>query len=206
MSDQTPWPSVLLASRSPRRREFLSAAGIPHVAEHPGFDDSVLVPGKIHPSRFVAALAYLKAWAGAQLPLAASVRVIIGADTTCIHEDRMIGTPRDESEAARMLRELSDSQHDVVTAVAIIDSKHRRRAIFTDTASVSVGHLSESMIGDYLATDAWKGKAGAYNLSERIAAGWPIHCRGDETTVMGLPMQKLLPILRDIASPPGVLL
>ena len=199
MSLETPWPSVLLASRSPRRREFLSAAGIPHLAEHPGFDDSVLAPGLVSPSRFVAALAYLKAWAGARLPSASNCRVILGADTTCIHDDRMIGTPRDEAEAVRMLHRLSDSTHDVVTAVAVIDSRQRRRTLFTDAASVTVGHLTESMINDYVASGAWQGKAGAYNLSERIAAGWPLRCEGDETTVMGLPMRKLLPLLRSIA-------
>jgi predicted house-cleaning NTP pyrophosphatase (Maf/HAM1 superfamily) len=55
------------------------------------------------------------------------------------------------------------------------------------------------MIDEYVSSGAWKGKAGAYNLSERIAAGWPLRCEGDETTVMGLPMLKLLPLLRSIA-------
>ena len=51
---------------------------------------------------------------------------------------------------------------------------------------------TEDEIQTYLSTGGWKGKAGAYNVSERIDAGWPIHCEGDLTSVMGLPMKRLL--------------
>ena len=53
-----------------------------------------------------------------------------------------------------------------------------------------------SVIYSYVAGGEWRGKAGAYNLSERIQAGWPIECKGDPTTVMGLPMRKLSRLLK----------
>lgn len=195
MRNTTNWPTVLLASRSPRRREFLTRAGVPHTAEHPGFDDSVLRPGRVSAREWVAALAYLKAWAGAQLPPARDASVILGADTTCVKNGHMLGTPADETEAAAMLGELSNSEHDVITGVALIDPRDGSRSIFTDAARVSVGTLSREMIDDYVRSGGWQGKAGGYNLSERIAAGWPITYDGDETTIMGLPMKALLPEL-----------
>ncbi|MFZ4573819.1 MAG: Maf family protein [Phycisphaerales bacterium] len=191
----SPLPRVLLASRSPRRREFLSRAGVPHRAEHPGFDDAVLRPGRVTPREWVAALAYLKAWAGAALDCAGESEIVLGADTTCVKHGRMLGTPADEQEAAAMLEAFSESEHEVITGVAMIERSTGRRHIFTDSASVRVGKLTDSMISDYLATGGWKGKAGGYNLSERVEAGWPIVFEGDETTIMGLPMRALLPML-----------
>jgi predicted house-cleaning NTP pyrophosphatase (Maf/HAM1 superfamily) len=56
---------------------------------------------------------------------------------------------------------------------------------------VRVGHIPDLEIEWYLASGQWRGKAGAYNLSERLTAGWPIEYDGDPGTIMGLPMRKL---------------
>jgi septum formation protein len=182
-----------LASRSPRRRQLLDEAALDHAAEHPGFDDSDLSPGKVTASQWVGALAYLKAAAGAAHAAAGST--VLGADTAIIKDGSLIGTPRDHAEAFRILRTLSDGTHDVVTGVALLDPATGRRAIFVDRASVTVGHLSDCMISAYLATGAWQGKAGGYNLRERLVDGWPLQFSGDPTTVMGLPMKALSPQL-----------
>ncbi len=192
-------PRVLLASRSPRRREFLSRAGVPHVAEHPGFDDAVLRPGRVSAREWVAALAYLKAWAGTKLECASEAELVIGADTTCVKQGRMLGTPESAAEASEMLATFSEADHEVITGVAIIERSSGRRHVFTDTARVRVGRLTPEMIRAYLATDGWRGKAGGYNLSERVEAGWPITFEGDETTIMGLPMRALVPMLAGCA-------
>lgn len=178
-----------LASRSPRRRQLLDEAGFAHEAHHPGFDDSDLAPGSVSPAHWVAALAYLKAAAGAQA--ASPDCTVLGADTAIVKDGTLIGTPRDGADAYRILRGLSDGTHEVVTGVALVDASTGRRKIFVDRAAVTVGHLSDAMIRDYLATDAWRGKAGGYNLRERQADGWPLVHTGDATTVMGLPMNLL---------------
>lgn len=183
-------PTILLASRSPRRRAFLLAAGIAHEAEHPGVEDSVLEPGDVSPQQWVMSLAYLKAQAGAsQAP--GRHRLVIGADTTCVVDGKLVGTPKDEAEAREIIRNFVGRSHEVLTGVAIVDTKTGSRELFFDTASVVFGNLEESQIDEYVATGGWAGKAGAYNLAERIEAGWPIVTSGDETTVMGLPMAKL---------------
>lgn len=154
----------------------------------------MLVPGDVTPQVWVAALAYLKAMAGMEAfggPGAASRGILVGADTACVKDGRLIGTPQDASEAERIIRRLSDSQHDVVTGVALIDPISGERVIFADTARVWVGHLGDAEIDEYIRSEEWVGKAGAYNLAERLGAGWPIQYVGDPSTIMGLPMQAL---------------
>lgn len=183
---------LVLASRSPRRREMLREAGIAHLAAHPGVEDSHLEPGPVTPAQWVAALAYLKARAGAAR--APSDAFVLGADTTCVHRGRLVGTPLDAADAERMLRGFQRDEHEVLTGVALVGPSGERRELFVDRAVVRVGDLG-AWIAAYVSGGEWRGKAGAYNLAERLAAGWPIEYEGDPTTIMGLPMIALLPRL-----------
>lgn len=190
---------VLLASRSPRRRELLDQAGIPHEVIDSGVDDSQLRPGVVAADQWVAALAYLKAAAAAsrlaEAPPAgdhAPTEIVLGADTVVVDRDEIIGQPRDADDAQRILRRLSNGSHSVLTGVALVDPATGRRDIFTDRAEVAVGPISDQCIDDYVRSGLWRGKAGAYNLAERLAAGWPIRFDGDAGTIMGLPMRQLV--------------
>ncbi len=203
-------PFVLLASRSPRRQALLTEHDVPHEAIHPGFEDGVLVPGAVTPAQWVASLAYLKAWSGAALPNARADggRVVIGADTACLMDERLIGTPGSTTEAEHMIRSFIAREHDVLTGVAMLDMRGHegdvhalpgdRRQVFVDRARVRVGHVSDGQVREYLDSGLWQGKAGAYNLSERLNAGWPIEFQGDHTTIMGLPMKALLRRLHEL--------
>ncbi len=198
-------PRLFLASRSPRRRELLSMHNIRHEAEHPGFDDSHLSPGKTSPRHWVTSLANLKALAGFEL-LEARGRAqefdyVLGADTTCIRAGRVLGTPADAADALRIIALLSGGQHDVITGVALINTRTRRRTLFADRARVHVGTIPRDEIDRYIGSGRWQGKAGAYNLHERIDAGWPITFEGDATTITGLPMGMLLRVLRRLDQP-----
>lgn len=186
-------PLVLLASRSPRRQELLRAAEIEFVAAQPALDDGQLHPGDVDAERWVAAMAYLKAAAAVRqglhtaLDTSRPIGVVLGADTVVSLRGRIIGQPRDRDDAERILRQLADAEHDVLTGVALVCPATGRRDIWTDRARVDVGPIDDAEIARYLDTGAWRGKAGAYNLSERIAAGWPIRYEGDSGTIMGLP-------------------
>lgn len=188
---------VLLASRSPRRTELLTGAGISHEARHPGFDDAVLEPGVVTPAQWVAALAYLKAWSMWRSGTCTGFDVVLGADTACVLDGRMIGTPRDAAEARGMIEGFLDREHEVVTGVALIDVRTGTRRVFAERARVRMGHVDEEEIARYIATDLWKGKAGAYNLEERVRAGWALAWDGDPGTVMGLPIQRVSRMLRE---------
>lgn len=101
-----------------------------------------------------------------------------------------------------MIRNLRDGSHDVVTGVAIIDTRSGERHLFTDAARVTVGSILDAEIDAYVRGDDWRGKAGAYNLRDRIAAGWPMTFVGDETTIMGLPMLRLVEVLNRLKGRP----
>lgn len=171
---------------------MLSEAGIEHEARHPGFDDSALVPTGVSAAEWVTALAHLKAAAGAELARGEGMpRLVLGADTTCVQGTTFLGTPATPEEAERMLRGFVGVEHEVVTGVAVIDTLTGRRWLFADRAMVRWGEVSDEQIRAYVASGEWQGKAGGYNLRERLEAGWKIEFEGDPTTIMGLPMRVL---------------
>jgi septum formation protein len=189
---------VFLASSSPRRRLLLQEAGVPFQWADPGVDDAVLSRGEVTPAQWVASLAFLKASAGIErLPVdEADARwVVLGADTLVVKDGELIGQARDADAARRTIERLRNGSHQVLTGVALLDMRTGEREIFVDAASVRVGPLSDGQISTYVAGGGWRGKAGAYNLGERLAEGWPIEFTGDPTTIVGLPMRRLVPML-----------
>jgi len=193
---------LYLASQSPRRRQLLDEASIRYTTIESGIDDSQLTPHNCNPAHWAAALAYLKAAAARQhIPNKNTHAIILGADTIVVKNRNIIGKPRDRDDARRIIKGLRDGSHEVITGVAILNSITHARTFFTDNSRVDVGNLTDEQIESYLDTNTWQGKAGAYNLSERLTQGWPITCQGDPTSVMGLPMQRLIPILKPYADP-----
>lgn len=184
----------ILASRSPRRRLLLEEMGVAFEAAESGIDDGSLEPGACSPRQWVAALAYLKAAAVARSG-AGSGATVLGADTVCAVDGRLLGQPRDAAEAEAMIRAVEDREHEVLTGVALVSSENR--TFLADVAVVRVGRIGDEAIGEYIASGNWRGKAGGYNLSERLEAGWPIEVTGDPGTVMGLPVRRLAPLLAD---------
>ncbi len=203
---------VVLASQSPRRRDLLLRAGVVHSVAPRLVDDTHLCPGAVKPGQWATALAYLKAVGAARAlgsgPVdargGAGLRtLVLGADTVVVKGDRLIGKAENPAEAREIIETLSDGEHEVVTGVALVEMGGKGsgsvewRRLFADTARVRVGAISPADLAAYVSGDGWRGKAGAYNLEERVQAGWPISWSGDPTTVMGLPMARLVPMLRD---------
>ncbi len=196
--------ALRLASASPRRSLLLREAGFEHHVSPAPIDDSDLAPGVGTVAGWVAGLAYLKA-RSAWDTLSAEERAgmaVLGADTVVVKAGRVLGKPRDEAHAGRMIRALARGHHDVLTGVCIL-APGAARLIFTDAARVRVGDIPAPTIEAYVASGDWRGKAGAYNLSERLNAGWPIEYDGDPGTIMGLPMRRLTPALQRILRGPS---
>lgn len=171
---------------------MLREAGIDHVVMPPAIDDAVLPERPGDPSEFTMAMALFKA---AQVEPALERGWVLAADTMAHDGSSLIGKPRDRSHARSMLAGFRGGAHDVWTGVALLQPSTGRRWIFADRARVSLGDLADVALDAYLDTDAWQGKAGAYNYADRLDAGWPLSCEGDPCTVMGLPMRRLAPIL-----------
>ena len=179
----------ILASASPRRRALLEQAGYRVTCIRPSVDDGRLVP-RDSPSRWwVIAMAWLKA---------RSVMVnhdvgdtILAADTVCYQHGRIIGKPADRAAASAMLRGFQNAQHEVLTGVCLLCPKTRRRELFVESARVTLGELRDDDLERYLDGDQWRGKAGGYNLHERLTEGWPLTWIGDDATITGLPLRRL---------------
>lgn len=210
-------PPLILASQSPRRAQLLRDAGLVFEQRSPPFEDPDQPPGELTGSEAEGyAIALAKRKAASLAPGIDPPRLILAADTICIDDQgRLVGKPTDRDDAERMLRAFVNTTHRVVTGVALLrvggpelSQAHDRREAhadtawacrgvydFADTATVSFGPIGDDALRRYLASDDWQGKAGGYNLFDRLAAGWPIEVTGDPSTVVGLPMRRLTAVL-----------
>jgi septum formation protein len=196
--------SILLASASPRRRLMLESQGFDVTVVPPPIDDARAPIAERDERRLVEALAWFKAAQVLADPATESERrraeFLIAADTMCVADGRAIGKPRDADEARAMIASLAGRRHAVMTGVCLIALPQGTRRLFSDVAFVEVGVMAPGMLDEHLASGRWRGRAGGYNFAEVVDAGWPIVCEGDPTTVMGLPMRRLVPMLRGAPS------
>lgn len=192
-------PRVLLASGSPRRRKLLEAAGFAVEVKEPKIDDGAVHVHESVPARLVISLAWFKASQVAVVPI--NVVALVAADTVCDVEGVVLGKPADRAAAAAMLASMFDSSHTTRTGVCVRSAEGR--LLFEDASIVRMGRPTPEDLERYLDSEEWMGKAGGYNLADRLQAGWPIECEGDPTTVMGLPMARLGPLLHELAGRHG---
>jgi len=187
-----PYPTFILASRSPRRRELLTEAGYRFRAVAPRLAEPAYIPPGVPPAHLAEALAYFKARSVAEvLPC----EIVLGADTVVTREGRTFGKAADEAEARRMLRDLSGSRHTVTTGLALLAPAPAaqpppRRYVASDTTVIVMRELSDEEIDAYVASGEWRDKAGAYAIQE-TADAFVDHVEGSYTNVVGLPMELL---------------
>lgn len=196
-------PMLILASKSPRRRQLLAEAGYRYEVRVPPFDDPPQphVHGKEDARQLAADLAKAKVQSLIEVVRdeikskgqpSHSACVLLAADTICVdHQGQLLGQPADQADARNMIRTFTNQSHEVITGIALADLNDSPIESWSDVASVTLGHLTDEQLDTYLVSGDWQGKAGGYNLFDRQQAGWPLHVEGDPTTVVGLPMQKL---------------
>jgi septum formation protein len=193
-------PTLLLASRSPRRRTLLTQAGIDPIVWPVDLDETPL-PGET-PVEMVCRLAEAKARAA--LARTEAGRVVLAADTAVIDRGAWLGKPADEAEAVEMLMDLSGRSHEVVTALSVIrrrDGRQRLRAVRTD---VRMRAYSRAEAAAYAAGGSPLDKAGGYGIQDR--SFHPVDLArmdGCFTNVMGLPLCALGEALHALGVDPG---
>ena len=159
------WPHpIVLASTSPRRRSMLEDEGWKPLVRSPHVDDGLLASQGASAVAWSSAMAWLKARSvmTIQPPVEFTRYTILAADTVCDLDGRVIGQPSSKEEARGFLHGFRGRSHDVTTSVCLLEPSIGRRFIFSDSACVQMGDLSDDMIDAYLETDLWKGKAGGY--------------------------------------------
>jgi len=176
---------LVLASKSPRRREILLKAEIPHTIITKETEE--IFPGHIPMREVPEYLACLKA--KDILPEINEQQVILAADTIVLLNNKIYGKPDDVEDAVRILKELSGQTHEVITGVCLMSkSKHLS---FSDVTKVHFKDLDEEMIRRYIADCHPLDKAGAYAIQEWIGMIGISSIEGDYYNIVGLPVNKV---------------
>lgn len=192
MSRANASPLLRLASSSPRRRALLEQIGVPHRVVDVDVNEGLL-PGEL-PDAYVSRLAVAKARAAWQ-KLAPGERLpVLGADTSVVLDDAILGKPRDEQHALVMLSRLSGRTHRVLSGVALIDEQAERIAV--SETWVTFRALSPAERLAYWHSGEPRDKAGAYAV-QGIAAMFIARLEGSYSGVMGLPLYETAQLLRD---------
>lgn len=180
-------PEIVLASGSPRRSEILTSVGWTFTKDVPDIDESVI--GDESPAEYVERLAIGKAKAVAQKHPGA---IVLGADTTVVVDETIIGKPIDLDDARRMIAILAGRWHDVLTGVALASDDRVQSGL--QTTSVKFAAMTDAEI-EFLAVNGDPlDKAGAYAVQAQ-AALFIEGIRGDYWNVVGLPISLVYQLI-----------
>lgn len=183
---------TILASASPRRRELLEMLGVRDLKIIPATGEEGTIEGE-SPEKTVCRLSREKA-----LEVAGRVEgrpLIIAADTVVFAEGQILGKPKDEAEAGKMLSLLSGREHAVFTGVTLV----RGEEVITEyeRTLVRFRRMTQAEISAYIATGEPMDKAGAYG-AQGIGALFVEGITGDFFNVMGLPLCRLALMLKKL--------
>lgn len=184
---------ILLASKSPRRRELIASLGLEYSIVDIDVNEHVAV---LPPASQVAQLLAERKSQGYVASLQPG-QVLLTADTVVVHNDRILGKPHTRETAVAMLHDLSDDVHQVYTGVCLRSLK--RTVSFTECTHVRFRHLSEEVIDYYIDNYKPYDKAGAYGIQEWIGMVGVERIEGCFYNVMGLPVGRLYEALKQIA-------
>ena len=181
---------LVLASGSPRRAEILERAGWPHEIIVAGIDETLLPDEEA--ASYVQRLARSKA---EKVASGLDGGLVLGADTTVVVADQILGQPVDEADARRMLELLNAKWHEVLTGVALVRVGGETR-IGYETTHVRFAEMSDEEIDWYIGTGEPFGKAGAYGIQGK-ASIFIEEIEGDYFNIMGLPIRLVYKLASD---------
>lgn len=188
---------LLLASKSPRRRELLSQLGI--AVAFVDIDVDERLPAPVAADCVAEQTALLKA-AGYRRPLGFQ-QVLVTADTVVVCQGQVLGKPHSREEASEMLHRLSGRTHEVYTGVCLRTATGQRS--FSERTEVEFRTLSDREIDHYIATCRPYDKAGAYGIQEWIGMIGIRAIKGCYYNVMGLPLARLYAELSELLNTEG---
>ena len=182
--------SVILASQSPRRKELLGLFHIPFIVRVSDADETM------DPNASAAEQVGLVSRRKAEAVNREMEDVVIAADTIVVCDGQLLGKPKDEADAYRMLRLLSGRDHQVMTGMTVLRGDICETV--TEITDIHFRELSDREINAYIRAKEPMDKAGAYGI-QGGAALFADRLVGDYYNVMGLPVCRLGQLLRQIA-------
>lgn len=178
--------TIVLASSSPRRIDLLSRYNIDPIVIKAKIEEKIL-PGQ-PPEQVAMALAFQKANYVAKL--LDVERIVIGADTIVACQGKILGKPKDEEEARKMLQFLSNKEHKVISGISIIKSNTNIKLVDFEKTLVKFRKLDPIRIENYIKTGESMGKAGGYAI-QGLGGVLIEKIDGCYFNVMGLPLYRL---------------
>lgn len=173
---------LVLASKSPRRSEILTNAGIDFTIRVADADETIAEG--TNPEDAVVMLAARKAMAVERN----KDEIILGADTVVVLDNKILGKPKDREDAFNMLKSLSGRVHSVFTGVCAISDKGS--ITFAEETKVEFYSLSDEEINEYIDSNDCYDKAGAYGI-QGLASKFIKGINGDYFNVVGLPISSI---------------
>ncbi|MDD3469774.1 MAG: Maf family protein [Thermoguttaceae bacterium] len=204
-SNPHPGYHFILASRSPRRRELLAEAGYDfEVVPSSDLAEPAAIAGE-SPESLARRAALAKAMDVVHQLLpdgpdeaeqkAEIQRVVIGCDTVAVLDDKILGKPADREDARRILDALRGHRHACISGLCLWNLSTDAVLLQCEQTTLRMKKISDTTLEQYLDTNLWQGKAGAYGLQDGI--DWAMIDEGSETNVVGLPMELLDELLTD---------
>ncbi len=185
-------PKIIIASKSRGRERVLREAGFDFEVMPSNMDESKI--SDKNPEMLVKRLALAKAEDVAS-KLDES-RVIIGADTICIFNGKVIGKPKDRKDALEMLEAFSGKTHMILTGIAVVCRKSKKAISDVSVSTVTFRKITRAEIEDYLKLDDAYRFAGGYSIDGTKSAKFIEGISGSYSGVIGMPLEKLIPMLR----------
>ncbi len=182
-------PRLILASASPRRRQLLEDAGYVFEVEPSRIEEPEPTADDL-PGDYAAQLAWRKA---ADVARRRGSGLIVAADTVCAVGSQILNKPRDRADAERMIRLQEGHDTDVISGVCLYRADRHEWLGAIEVSVVRFRPLNQRERDDYLDTERWQGKSGAYGVQD----GDPFVSvvRGSFSNVVGLPMERLAELL-----------
>lgn len=184
---------IILASASPRRQEILRNIGMEFEVLVSDADEGKIDKNSVSAPLYVQELALLKA-ASASKKLKNKNCIIISADTIVYLDGKILGKPKDEEDAKKMLSFLSGKCHSVFTGICVMDAKTLKSVCAKEETKVYFKNLTDDRISSYVETKEPLDKAGAYAI-QGLGGMLVEKTEGDFLNVIGLPANKLCEIL-----------
>lgn len=185
-------PRIVLASRSPRRRQLLEEAGYEFVVCRPCESAEDGTDGRETPAEMVAHLARRKA---KDVATRCSEGLVIGCDTVVECGGQILGKPDDIQHARHMLQSLRGNQHHVYSGLCLWAEPSGRHTVKVAMTRLVMCAISDDQLEDYLQGGDWEGKAGAFGYQD--GHDWLRILEGSESNVVGLPLELLAEMIQE---------
>ncbi len=182
--------SLILASKSPRRREILKKIGIPFISYSVRLNETDHYRNSVRSS--VINVSKKKAAAAAEI---FTRGLILGVDTVVCFNDKILGKPKNADEAYQFMRMLSGNKHSVLSGISLLNAHNGVSTTSVSTTTVYFNKMCRDDMKRYVDGGEWSDKAGGYAVQGQAA----LYIRsivGSYYNVMGLPVDELFKLLK----------